>query len=187
MSQYIFEGRIRALVCDHCWDAVGGSQVILYRHRTDQNLDELVAARSKHTFSVLSEDAVEAKESSVIARATTDADGSFRIEIGDEVDYDGGPFEVDVRLDGVPGANGGTHESVQLTLASVQPAWRQGDDVMVADPWHHMISARFWCAILARYDVWVVCGRVVSTGTQTGLQGMKVRAFDRDWLQDDLL
>ncbi len=189
MSQYIFRGSLRAFIRGDCRDVIPGAQVLLYRHRDDQNVDEMVAERSKHTFTVLSGDAIAMKQRSLIATATTGDDGAFRFELGPEQDYGGGPFEVDVRLTTVKGADPDKkHQPIQFTVTSLQPEWEQKDEgVYEAPPWHYSIAARYWCYILMKWGVWVICGRVFATGTAVPLQGMTVRAYDRDWIQDDLL
>ena len=188
MSHYIFEGKLHAHICAECRESVGGAQVLLYRHRGGQDVDELVAARTKHTFDVLSDEAVKDKEGELIAKTTTDADGSFRFELGTEQSYDGGAFEIDVRLTTVKGASpDNQHGPVHVTITSLRPDWQEEGDSMVAAPWEHSIAARYWCYLLELFDVWVICGRVVTIDTKTPLQGMTVRAFDRDWIQDDLL
>lgn len=188
MSTYVFRGNLQALICSECRDSVGGAQILLYRHLDHQDVDELVVARSKHTYDVLSVDAAKEKASRLIAEATTDADGSFSFELGKGQGYDGGEFELDVRLTTVKGADSEKkHEAVQFTITSLRPDWKEDGNLMVAAPWQHTITSRYWCYLLARFDVWVICGRVVSIDSQTPLQGMTVRAFDRDWIQDDLL
>ena len=188
MSLYVFEGTLRAYISVRCWDVVRGATIRLYRHRDDQKVDDLVSARTKHTFTVLTEKQIDDKSGSLIAEATSDDDGAFRFELGERQKYEGGAFEVDVRLTGLKGVDAGkSHGPIQFTVTSLQPAWKQEGDVMVAEPWQHYIAARYWCYILALFDLWVVCGTVVAIGTQTPLSAMTVRAYDRDWIQDDLL
>ena len=57
---------------------------------------------------------------------------------------------------------------------------------MVADG-SYSITARTWCALLARWGWWVICGRVRDAANGLPLAGLTVRAHDRDWLQDDRL
>ena len=143
MSHYIFEGNLNAYICAECRESVGGAQILLYRHRGDQDVDELVAARSKHTFDVLSAEAAKEKEGQLIAKTTTDADGSFRFELRKEQNYDGGAFEIDVRLTTVKGASPDTQqEPVHVTITSLRPDWQEEGDSMVAAPWEHAIAAR---------------------------------------------
>lgn len=189
MSQYLFTGSLQAYIRGTCSDRIPNARVLLYRHRDDQNVEEQVAARSKHTFTVLSEDAVREKESSLIASATTNEDGAFRFDLGSEQQYGGEPFEVDVRLTTFKGADPDKkQEPVQFTVTSLQPEWQQTDEgAFEVPPWNYSIPARYWCYLLMRRRLWVVCGRVFATGSTVPLSGMKVRAYDRDWIQDDLL
>lgn len=187
MARYTFEGRLRGSICRDCRDHVADAQVLLYRHRGDQQVDQLVVERSKRTFAQLSREAVEAKADFLIAEATTAGDGTFRFELGDDQEYDGGPLEVDLRLSSLHGARpAGQDGPLQFTLTSLQPDWQNAGDGQLAR-WDHAIASRFWCRLLSLFGIWVICGRVVAKGTGTGLEGMTVRAFDRDWLQDDKL
>lgn len=187
MAHYIFEGKLRAYICHECWDSVRSAEIRIYRHRDDQDVAELVEASIKRTFTVLSTGEADQKSDYLIATAMTDEEGCFRVEM-DSQNYNGGAFEIDVRLSSMKGADPDKQAEVtQFTLTSLQPDWREEGGHKVAPTWEHYIASRYWCHLLARYGIWVICGQVVSTGTQIPLQGMKVRAYDRDWIQDDLL
>ena len=53
--------------------------------------------------------------------------------------------------------------------------------------WDYCLPARFWCALRSLFDAWVICGHVTVCDTKEPVEGVKVFAFDRDWLQDDPL
>lgn len=44
-----------------------------------------------------------------------------------------------------------------------------------------------YCALLAALDLWLAAGRVLASGTPSGVSGVQVTAFDRDITQDDEL
>ena len=78
-------------------------------------------------------------------------------------------------------------QPVQFTITTLQPRWKQTEQGSLYI-WNHCLSSRFWCAILARFGVWTICGRVTTCGQQpVPLAGVLVSAFDADWLQDDTL
>jgi len=68
----------------------------------------------------------------------------------------------------------------------LQPGWRESETGLVA-AWDYELSQRFWCGIRARFRAWVICGKVVICQTNTPVQGVRVHAFDVDWIQDDAL
>lgn len=189
MSTYLFNGRLRANICDECLENLGRIQVRLYRHREKQSIGELVAANPKHTFSLLSDDDVKAKGESLLAETVTDENGHFSVTLGNETDgYDGGPFEIDVRITQVPGDDPDRkHRPRQFTVTSLSPDWEMENDRYSAQLWDYIVAARFWCHILALFDVWVICGRLVTCEGRQPVPGAIVRAFDADWLQHDNL
>lgn len=185
---YQLHGRLQAYLCDDCLQNLGGVTIRLYRLRPQQDAQALAAARPKTTFSLLDSDDVRAKAGSLLAETTADADGSFTLTLDEkEHDYDGGAFEVDVRLTEVPGADRQRdREAVQFTVTTLRPDWTEGERGL-SYTWRHRLTARYWCYLIAQFDVWVLCGRVVSREGGTPVGNLTVRAFDRDWLQDDPL
>ncbi|WP_428261624.1 hypothetical protein [Haliangium sp.] len=188
MSHYLFAGRLRAALCHLCHSDLAGVQVRLYRHRQDQDSDDLAKRPAKELFRILSEKEVAAKQEHLLAEVNTDADGRFEVGFGDDAGYQGGPFEIDVRLHGIPDKpSEDEREPLQFTVTSLAPEWEQGNDRLVAAPWDHTLAARYWCHILARFDVWVICGRFVTCEGKHPLPGATVRAFDADFTQHDSL
>ena len=189
MANYIFQGKLRAHICKECLELLANVQVRLYRHRSNQDTSNLVATEPKHTFKVVTQDEVTAKASYLIAETSTDQSGEFLFRLSPEKDnYSGEAFEVDVRMTTVPGRKTDAKPiPVQFTITSLQPEWAaQGND-LVAPSWDYIISARYWCHLLARFDLWVICGRFVTCEGKKPLPGAIVRAFDADWLQHDAL
>ena len=66
---YIFKGRLCGLICPECPEALSDVTVRLYRHREAQDVVALAVAQPKDTFAILTEDAVKAKASALIAEA----------------------------------------------------------------------------------------------------------------------
>lgn len=189
MTSYLFEGKLRAYICKECLDVLADVQVRLYRHRSDQDVAGLVAVEPKHTFAVLSDDDVRAKDQYLIAEVRTDQDGEFIFRLGtDQNRYSGEAFEIDVRMTTVPGRDPEAKPiPVQFTITSLKPEWIRRDDAMVATYWDYIVSARYWCHLLAYFDLWVICGRFVTCKGKQPLPGAIIRAFDADWLQHDAL
>ena len=189
MANYIFKGKLRAYICKECLDVLADVKVRLYRHRDNQDVSALVMTEPKHTFSVLSDTDITSKEHTLITETTTDQNGEFVFLIDSEKDgYGGEAFEVDLLLTSVPGRQSeATPVSVQCTITSLQLEWVQSGNDMVAPYWDYIIPDRYWCHLLSRFDLWVICGRFVTCEGKQPLPGATIRAFDADWIQHDAL
>jgi hypothetical protein len=185
---YTFRGRLCGYICEECSEPLSRVKVRLYRSRSEQNVTALAVAAPKDTFVVLTDEEAQAKASSLIAEVETDDSGQFVFELGEKQRYNGEAFEVDVYCGTVPHRPPGRKEPtpLQFSITTLHPMWRETDEGFVAG-WDYCISQRYWCWILHKFDLWVICGRVVVCGTQTPIPGVKVSAFDVDWLQDDPL
>ena len=53
--------------------------------------------------------------------------------------------------------------------------------------WEYTVPYRYWCHIRGRFGAWTICGHVLHCETKAPIGGVKVRAFDVDWLQQDAL
>ncbi|MCA9974321.1 MAG: hypothetical protein KC413_01170 [Anaerolineales bacterium] len=184
---FIFRGNVCGRICDECSEPLSRVVIRLYRPAVGVNVALQAAAATKHTLAALPADAVRAKEDRLPAQTMTDEQGNFAFELdGDKLDYSGDAFEIDVRLDHVPHQVSDRHDPVQVTITTLQPAWRERDNVLVAY-WEYCLPARIWCAIRALFDAWVICGRVVVGATGAPVPNVVVRAFDNDWITDDPL
>ena len=180
---YSFYGQLRGLLCSDCFEALPNVKVRLYRGRNPQDIEVRVRESAKNTFAILTNDMVQEKQGLLFAEANTDAEGNFKFELDERQQYDGGPFEIDVYLDAPPrGSKSRKQQMVQFTLTALQPDWQDN-----AFRWEYAIPSRFWCGILALFDLWTICGRVVLTNSKQGVAGVKVSAIDADWIQDDPL
>lgn len=183
---YLFKGRLCGYICAECPEPLVNLKVRLYRIDERRNVAALAVANPKETFAILSDDQVQDKESRLLAEAETDAEGNFTFELGEN--YAGEAFEVDVYCGSVPRQKVGKKQPKprQFTITTLQPRYRETEAGFVA-VWEYCLPYRFWCAVLALFDVWTICGRVTDCRTERPVAGVKVIAFDADWLADDEL
>lgn len=184
---YLFRGRLCGLICTECPEPLSGVTVRLYRSRPDQNVTALAAANPKDTVLVLSDADIAAKASSLLAEAVADADGNFTITIDESrQSYAGEAFEVDIYCGTVPHRKPTPQppQPRQLSVTTLQPMWKRTETGFVA-AWEYCIPQRIWCYFRGLYGAWTICGRVTVCDTKAPVGGVRVRAFDVDWLQDD--
>jgi hypothetical protein len=186
--QYVFKGRLCGMLCPECQEFLSDVTVRLYRTRKDQNVAALAAAASKDTFAMLDDKTTKAKASSLIAEVQTDDMGVFAFELGEQQNYEGEPFDVDVYCGTVPHLppRPKPPPPVQFSITTLQPAWRSTEAGFVA-AWEYCIPYRPWCGIRGRFGAWTICGHVTVCKTGAPLPGMRALAFDADWTQDDPL
>ena len=150
MAKYVFRGRLCGTLCGDCIEPLFGVTVRLYSLRADQDATSLAVADPKTTLSVLTDAQVQAKRSALLGEFQTDANGAFTATFGEG--YQGGAFEIDVYCGTVPhGPPHPPHGPVQFSVTTLQPQWRQREDVLVAG-WDYCLPARFWCYIRALFD-----------------------------------
>jgi hypothetical protein len=184
---YFFRGRLCGRICPDCPEHLADAKIRLYRLRDDQDVLRLATASTKQTFGQLKPAEVKRKQSALLAETTTDADGAFAFELDREIDYDGGAFEVDLVIDRVPGQpEDSKAKPRQFTLTTLQPQWRQGEKNLVWG-WDYCIPHRLWCLIRGLFGAWTICGQVSFCDSGQAIPGVRVKAFDRDWLEDDAL
>ena len=183
---YMFKGRLCGYICGECPEPLSNLKVRLYSVEKERNISALAVANPKETFAILSDNLVSEKQSRLLAAADTDNEGKFNIELGKQ--YAGEAFEVDVYCATVPRQKPGEKppKPRQFSITTLQPRFRQTKNGYLA-VWDYCLPYRFWCAVLALFDVWTICGRVLDCKTQQPVVGVNVTAFDADWLQDDTL
>ena len=186
MSHYIFKGHLCGYICAECPEPLANLEVRLYRVDTQHNVAALAVANPKETFAILDDAQVKGKASRLLAKAETDAEGNFTVDLGKN--YSGEAFEIDVYCGSVPRQKIGKTppKPRQFTITTLQPRYRETENGFLA-VWDYCLPYRFWCAVLALFDVWTICGRVVDCETKRPIVGVKVHAFDADWLEDDAL
>jgi hypothetical protein len=142
-------------------------------------------------FAVLNPEAVETKADRLLAETTLERGGTFEVVVGEAADgaYEGGPVQVDVRLDELPDDEfeaAADSDPVQFTVGAVMPDWTDAEEGASVATWHHCLTAKQWCSIRALFGAWTVCGTVTDDFGQA-VTGATVRAFDADIVQDDLV
>lgn len=187
---YIFRGRLCGYECANVEIPLSNVRVRLYEP-PGERLVRRVAASPKETFAILDDDAVAAKESRLLAETTTNEEGEFEVELDeDEHGYDGEVLEVDGVVSEVSGLAARLDESVQFSITTFQPEWRQREEGL-SFTWEYCLSRRYWCAVLERLDVWVICGRVTvcedGDDTDEPVASVVVSAYDADFVEDDPL
>jgi hypothetical protein len=179
-----FVGRLCGHICDECEDPLANVSVRLYRHREGQDVTRLAVASAKETFEAQDADAVAAKAGWLLAEGRTGEDGSFKIELPEG--YDGGAFELDVRIEGPLHGGPEGREPLQFTITTVQPRFREvGDDRVAA--FEYCLPTRTYCLILSWFGIYAICGRVTLCKNKAPIGGVRVSAFDVDCIQDDVL
>ncbi len=186
---YQFKGNLKGLLCDkYCIEAIANVKIRLYRAAVSREVVLQATAAEKETFHEVSAEEAKKKAGNLLAEALTDAEGNFAFSLGKESKYEGEAFEIDFECGNVPRPKPypGKLPTLQFHITTLQPRWRgQENDFFAA--WEYVIPNRWWCLIRAKYDAWVICGRVINCKTQKPLEGLRVAAFDVDWLQDDPL
>ncbi|TDM09662.1 MAG: carboxypeptidase regulatory-like domain-containing protein [Ideonella sp. MAG2] len=185
---YLLKGLLQGALCHDCVETLEGVVVRAYAVEPRVNVTALAVARSKDTFEQLSPEQVKAKAPRLLAEARVDAQGQYALDFGRQKAYEGQAIELDIFCTTVPRRKSELElpPPMQFSITTVQPQWRALDQFQVA-VWDHTLPYRTWCAVRGLFGAWVVCGQVRHCETQAPLAGLKVRAFDVDWLQDDAL
>ncbi|MDY6818762.1 MAG: hypothetical protein SVG88_08880 [Halobacteriales archaeon] len=184
---HVLSGRLCARPCPELEVSIENALIRLYRPDPDADVSRRVAARNRDTFRILSEDEVEAKADRELTdpnnEVRTDEDGEFEATLADDVNYDGGPIQIDVRITSLDG-----HEvtPTQATITTIQSAWgtEKGDELA---RWDECLTQQQWCAILEAAGCWLVAGRITDCESEEPLQGLTVTVRDTDIVQDDEL
>ncbi len=113
---YIFKGKLCGRICSECLEPLSHVKVRLYRIRKDQKETALATANPKDTFAILTDAMVGEKASFLIAETETDNEGNYTFELGEQQDYDGEAFEVDVYLEKVPGQKEGGKSKIPFNF-----------------------------------------------------------------------
>ncbi|HSI59326.1 MAG TPA: hypothetical protein VLA16_17320 [Ideonella sp.] len=187
---YLFRGTLHGLLCGDCIEALEGIVVRLYAVETGRDSTALAVAHAKDTFTPVSDEAVAAKAGRLLAEAVIDAEGNFKVDFSTAPNYGGEAFEIDIYCGTVPHRRPGPRPPtpMQFSITVLQPLWRTvGDDRTQMAVWAYTIPYRTWCAVRARFGAWSICGHVRHCETQAPIGGVRVKAFDVDWLQDDAL
>lgn len=187
MSYYL-KGTLRGALCHDCIEPLDGLVIRAYALAPGRDVAALAVARTKDSFDSVADDVRDAKADRLLAETTIDANGGYTLDFSKAAGYQGEPFELDLYCATVPRRKNQEKlpPPMQFTLTVLQPIWRQSRDDLVA-AWDYTIPYRIWCFIRGRFGAWLICGHVRHCETQAPIGGVRVRAFDVDWLQDDPL
>lgn len=187
---YLFNGNLKALLCDkYCTEVLAGVKIRLYRTATlSTEVMAAAVAAPKETFHQVSDEEQKAKTSLLLAETITDEQGNFSFTLGEKQRYAGEAFDIDFVCGNVPRPKPGPKKfpELQFHITTLQPRWAQRENDFTA-AWVYVVPARWWCLIRSRFDAWVICGRVMDCKNSRPIAGVKVSAFDVDWIQDDPL
>ncbi len=185
---YYLKGTLRGALCFDCIEPLEGLVVKAYALAPGRDVAALAVARTKDTFEGVPDADRDSKAGRLLAEATIDANGGYTLDFSKAPNYQGEAFELDLYCATVPRRKNQEKlpPPMQFTLTVVQPMWREIKDDRIA-AWDYTIPYRIWCSIRGRFGAWVICGQVRHCETQAPIGGVRVRAFDVDWLQDDAL
>jgi hypothetical protein len=97
------------------------------------------------TLTILTDEQVREKESSLFAERETADDGSFIFDLDEKEKYNGEAFQVDLYCRTVPGPK--SLKPLQFSITTLQPPWRQHEQGFFW-AWEYYLSSRFWCAVI---------------------------------------
>ncbi|MCB0061969.1 MAG: hypothetical protein KDE19_07635 [Caldilineaceae bacterium] len=184
---YTFSGQFHGELAPGFVEALSNATVRLYRYRGTKYITSLAVSDPVESMQILTFDAISAKASALLGEATTDAAGNFVVTLDPASGYNGEAFEVDLFLPDLPfRKTAQPHAGLQLSLTTMKPRWEATTDGFAAG-WEYTIPTVIWSDIHSRFDAWVVCGQVIATEGAMPLPGVRVTAYDADWLQDDCL
>ena len=186
---YLFKGALKGALCRDCIEPLVGMTLKAYRIvAAGTDTTQLAVAHAKDTFTQVDAAAQQTKASRLLAEVMIDEVGNFALDFSKAPNYGGEAFEIDLYCGTVPHLKPGPRLPVplQFSITTLQPLWREiGDDRVAA--WDYTIPYRYWCGVRGRFGAWTICGRVLHCQTKAPIGGVRVRAFDVDWLQDDAL
>ena len=188
LMNYVLKGSLFAWICKECREPLSNMKVRIYDVKESPSLTRLVAANEKDTLYVVPAGAEKERQKLLLAEVSTDKNGNFTAKLSDK-NYDGRAIEIAVYAESVPGQKKGkkSPKPVEFVITTFQPSWRETNDGLMA-MWEYILPYRFWCYILSLFDVWVICGKIVTcTDQQTPIIGVTVTAYDADWITDDKL
>ena len=191
---YIFRGNLCGYLCSDCSEPLFGIKVRLYQPDDKQDVTSNAVASPDETFHQVGDDEIKTKSSRLFAETTVDEKGDFAFELSEKDNYHGKAFDIDIWCPTgyrrpIPRPKNQGTEGFQFHITTLQPLWREDQraERQASFYWRYCVPTRWWCRILALLDLWVICGRVVDCEKEIAISGVKVFAFDADWLQDDAL
>ncbi len=183
--RFTIKGKICGQLCGNCQEPLATAELLVYSANKSSDLTDKAMANPKHTVHIRDEKSVKSMKKHLIGKAKCDENGEYKVQL--DKAYQGGPIDIDLRIDQVPHAKQKVKKTVQIHLTTTQPQWREGANDLYFG-WDYCLSQTLWCAIRAMFDAWVICGHIrVCDENNAPVSGVKVSAFDADWLTDDFL
>lgn len=186
---YLLKGNLRGFFCGDCYDYFYNTTIKIYSVDQSAATTQLAVAREKETFHQRSAEELNALSKKLLYETKTDEMGNFVVELSEKQNYSGAAFDIDfecgtvpIRIKVPPKPSG----PFQFHITTFQPQWRQVENKFVA-VYEYGIASQYFCRILSLFDTWVICGTVKDCETKKPVAGVKVFAYDVDWLQDDQL
>lgn len=186
--KYLIKGNLCGHLCEDCSESLAGMEVLLYLPWQKDKIVETTVASTKETFRLVDKKEIAARKSLLIATTKTDENGNFEFTIDEK--HRSTAFDIDFVCGTVPrNPPKPRKEPLQFHLTTIFPQWRiekQMENYYFQ--WRYCIPAKWWCHIRGFYfDAWVICGHMYVCGTKTPIPGVKVTAWDADFLTDDNL
>lgn len=182
---YIFRGQLSGEIASGFREPLADATLRLYQYRGTKYISGLFVADPSGPLTVMSLDTMRSKMSSFMIETTADAQGRFVFELDEQSGYKGEACELDLFLTSVPGCKSQA-PPVQIALTTIRLKAQDAAADTTAT-WEYCLPADFWREVRARFDAWVICGRVISQKTAQPVPGIRVSAVDADWIQDDTL
>ncbi|MGB5942482.1 MAG: hypothetical protein WBG71_06330 [Leeuwenhoekiella sp.] len=191
---YSITGRLHSAGCDSRDHLLPNTPIKLYALQENAVTSaSLATAQPKEVARVLSEKEQKSRSGKLLGQTTTDDQGNFSVRFDDgQVEYVGGPVEIVLDYDQIPDYGQGDvsphrgFEAFEVLIDVFQPKWRETDNALIAS-YQLRLTQRVYCDILARLDIWVICGTLLNCESQQPLPGIEVIAMDDDVITDDLL
>ncbi|MEO6188109.1 MAG: hypothetical protein ABIO82_00525 [Ginsengibacter sp.] len=193
---YIFKGNLQGFYCGDCSDYLYNATVKIYSIDRKSDITAVAAAREKETFHQRTDEELKSLSKRLLLETQTDEAGNFSADFSSAPNYDGGAFEIDfecgsvpvkLRIKRPPKPKG----PFQFHITTLQPLWKESfsenEQSTKTAYWEYSVSSSFWCWLLRMFGVYVICGRVVDCKEKIPIQGLKVKAYDVDLIQDDFL
>lgn len=191
---HILKGHICGSLCEaqEFNEDISNATLRIYRAPINQETLTRIAARGGEAITQVSPKQIEEKAQRLLAEGKTDENGKFELRFNEDEEYNDEAIEIDLFLERAPGQRGQSKNPLQVTVAVLQPRWRQTENDLIA-AWKFCIPSSIWCAIRRLLDAWVIVGQLTvcnsedQNGNPIPVPDYTVSAFDNDWIQDDPL
>jgi hypothetical protein len=187
--KYIIKGNLCGLLCEECTEPIYPAVVLLYLPSQKDNVIENTVANTKDTFRLVTEEEKKSRTKLLIAKTETDEKGNFEFSVDEK--YAKTAFDIDFECGTVPRTppKPPRRNPLQFHLTTFYPNWAINQKAeSYYYRWDYCLPSKWWCQIRGFYfDAWVICGHLYVCGTKTPIPGVKVTAWDADFLTDDNL